>query len=401
MFKKHRLVIGGIVVAVLLLLILIWKFLFASPADPELVLATVRRGTLEKTVEATGTLEPKELVGVGAQVSGRLEELYVTYGDTVRKGDPIALIDAQTENNSLKTAQANLANMQAQLASTDATLAQKKLAFARQKMMGAGEATSQADFEAARADLQAAQASRDSLAAQTRSAIVAVNTAQVQLGYTKITAPMDGVVVSVVTKQGQTVNAVQSAPTIVVLAKLDQMTVKAQVSEADVINVRVNQSAYFTILGDPDKKYEGKLRLIKPAPASIVDEVNTATNTGTTTNNTSTTAIYYDALFDVPNADGRLRALMTAKVTILQARHTRALIIPSSALGARAADGSYSVRVKDKDGVIAQRKITAGLDNNVNVEVLSGLKEGEQVVAGEAKAGTTTTSKPMMGTPGA
>lgn len=400
MFKKHHLVIGGIVVALLVAALLVWKLAFAGTAQPELAYATVRRGALEKTVEATGTLEPRELVGVGAQASGRLEALYVQIGDTVHKGDPIALIDAQTQANALKTAQASLDNAQAQLAGSDAALIQKKLALARQKQLGAGEATSQADFEAARADLQAAQASRDALVAQVQSARVAVDTAQVQLGYTRVTAPMDGVVVAVVTKQGQTVNAVQSAPTIVVLAKLDQMTVKAQVSEADVIHVAVNQPVYFTILGDPDKKYEGRLRLIKPAPASIVDEVNSSSTTNSTTTS-STTAIYYDALFDVPNSDGRLRALMTAKVTIIQARHPDVLIVPSTALGARAADGRYTVRIKRADGQVVSRQIAIGLDNNVNAEVLSGLAEGDQVVVGEAKASTDTSSKPMMGPPGA
>lgn len=392
MSTKRRLVIGGILVAAALALFLVWK-LFSGPAEPVVATAKVTRGTMEQTVEATGTLEPKELVSVGAQVSGRLDELNVAVGDVVHQGDLIGKIDPRTATNSLDTARADLANMKAQAAGAKATLARQKLAYQRQQALGAGEATSQQDFETARQELQSAQASYDALLAQIRAAEVSVNTAEVQLGFTKITAPMDGVVVAIVTKQGQTVNSVQSAPTIVILAKLDVMTVKAEVSEADVINVKPDLPVYFTILGDPDKRYEAKLRLIEPAPESIVNEVDSTSTSSSSS--TSDSAIYYNALFEVPNEDGRLRALMTAKVSIVLARRANALMIPSTALGAKGKDGTYSVRVKGEDGRIATRKVRIGIDNNINAEVLSGLKEGESVVVGEAKAETKSNQGPM------
>jgi macrolide-specific efflux system membrane fusion protein len=399
MFTTRRLLIGGAIAGACVLL-LVWKLFLAAPAEPDVATVKVSRSALERTVEATGTLEPKELVSVGAQVSGRLDTLKVAIGDVVHQGDLIGTIDPRTQTNNLDTARANVANVQAQAASAKATLTQAQLAFARQKALGAGEATSQADFEAARATLQAAQASYDALLAQIRAASVDVNTAEVQLGYTKITAPMDGVVVAVVTKQGQTVNANQSAPTIVILAKLDVMTIKAEVSEADVINVKPGLPAYFTILGDPDKRYEAKLRLIEPAPESIVDEVSTSTSSSSSSSSSSSTAIYYNALFEVPNDDNRLRALMTAKVTIVLDRRANALTIPATALGAKDKDGAYAVRVKTEDGTIESRKVRIGLDNNVNVEVLSGLKEGEDVVIGEAsKTDTSSSGRRRMGPP--
>ncbi|WP_334186168.1 efflux RND transporter periplasmic adaptor subunit [Novosphingobium sp.] len=392
MSTKRRLVIGGILVAAALALFLVWK-LFSGPAEPVVATAKVTRGTMEQTVEATGTLEPKELVSVGAQVSGRLDELNVAVGDVVHQGDLIGKIDPRTATNSLDTARADLANMKAQAAGAKATLARQKLAYQRQQALGAGEATSQQDFETARQELQSAQASYDALLAQIRAAEVSVNTAEVQLGFTKITAPMDGVVVAIVTKQGQTVNSVQSAPTIVILAKLDVMTVKAEVSEADVIDVKPDLPVYFTILGDPDKRYEAKLRLIEPAPESIVNEVDSTSTSSSSS--TSDSAIYYNALFEVPNEDGRLRALMTAKVSIVLARRANALMIPSTALGAKGKDGTYTVRVKGEDGKIATRKVRIGIDNNISAEVLSGLKEGETVVVGEAKASKTSDQGPM------
>ncbi|QSR19970.1 efflux RND transporter periplasmic adaptor subunit [Novosphingobium sp. KA1] len=393
MSTKRRLVIGGIAVAAALALFLAWK-LFSGPAEPVVATAKVTRGEMEQTVEATGALEPKELVSVGAQVSGRLEQLHVAVGDVVHQGDLIGMIDQRTQTNSLETAKADLANMQAQLAGAKATLAKAQLAYRRQQALGSGEATSQADFEATRAELQSAQASYDALQAQIRAATVSVDTAEVQLGYTKITAPMNGVVVSVVTKQGQTVNANQSAPTIVILAKLDVMTVKAEVSEADVINVKPDLPVYFTILGDPDKRYQAKLRLIEPAPESIVNEVDSSTSTSSSSS-TSDSAIYYNALFEVPNEDGRLRALMTAKVSIVLAKRANALMIPSTALGAKGKDGTYTVRVKGDDGKIAARKVRIGIDNNISAEVLSGLKEGESVVVGEASTAAKSNQGPM------
>ncbi|MGF7153337.1 efflux RND transporter periplasmic adaptor subunit [Novosphingobium gossypii] len=400
MFTTRRIVIGGVVLGALVLL-LVWKLFLSAPAEPDVATVKVTRGALERTVEATGTLEPKELVSVGAQVSGRLDQLNVAVGDVVHQGDLIGRIDPRTATNSLDTARADLANAQAQLAGAKATLARTQLAFNRQKALGAGEATSQQDFETARQELQSAQASYDALQAQIRAAAVSVNTAEVQLGFTKITAPMDGVVVAVVTKQGQTVNSNQSAPTIVILAKLDVMTIKAEVSEADVINVRPNLPVYFTILGDPDKRYEAKLRMIEPAPESIVDEVNSTSSSSSSSSSTST-AIYYNALFEVPNEDNRLRALMTAKVTIVLDRRANALIIPATALGARAKGSTYTVRVKTDDGAIENRQVKVGLNNNVNVEVVSGLKEGEAVVIGEAKADGESSGRGRrrMGPPG-
>ncbi|WP_144401062.1 efflux RND transporter periplasmic adaptor subunit [Novosphingobium sp. MBES04] len=397
MFKSRRTLIVGAVIGVLVLPFLVWQVFLSPPEGPDVVTAKVARGDLEKTVEATGSLMPKDLVSVGAQASGRIEQLTVEVGDTVKQGELIAQIDSRTQENTLKTAQADVANMTAQLASAQASLAQSRLAFERQKQLGVGEATSQADYQAAEAEYRSAKASVDALNAQIDSARVSVENAQVNLGYTKVTAPMDGVVVAIVNKQGTTVNANQSTPSIVVLAKLDVMTVETEVSEADVINVKQGQSAYFTILGDPDTRYSGMLRLVEPAPESIVDEVGSSSSSSSSS--TSDSAIYYNALFDVSNADNRLRALMTAKVTILLDQRKDVLTIPSSALGVQNKDGTYSVQVQDVQRGISRRNVKIGLNNNVSAEVLSGLKEGEAVVVSEASAESASSGRRMGGPP--
>jgi membrane fusion protein, macrolide-specific efflux system len=195
--------------------------------------------------------------------------------------------------------------------------------------------------------------------------------------------------VAVVAKEGQTLNANQSTPTIIKLAQLDNMTIKAEISEADVPRVKAGVPVYFTILGQPDKRYTAKLRAVEPAPESI--STDTTSSTTTTTTSTSTTAIYYNGLFDVPNPDGVLRISMTTEVHIVLAERRGVLTIPSSALGERLPDGSYQVRVVDGEGRAAPRRIKIGLNNKVAAEVLDGLKEGEQVVIGEA-SGTVASS---------
>ncbi len=387
MMSRRQMWIGGAVIGALLLALVVWRVFFSNGNEPALLTAKVGRGDIEQTVEATGTLEPKEMVSVGAQVSGRIEVLTVDIGDVVRKGQLIAQIDDQTQVNTLQNARAELANAQAQRAAQVATLSRAQQAFRRQQAMGPGEATSMADYEAAEAEWKAAKAQLDVIDAQIQQARVNMDTAQVNLGYTKIVAPMDGVVVAVVTKQGQTVNANQSAPTIVILAQLDVMQVKAEISEADVIKVDPGLPVYFTILGDPDHRYEASLAQVEPAPESIVNEVDTTTSASSTS---SSTAIYYNALFDVPNEDGKLRALMTAQVTIVLARKENALTVPSAALGAKGKNGRYTVRVVGEDGRVASREVQIGLNNNVSAEVLDGLAEGDTVVLGEATAAAQT-----------
>ena len=193
-------------------------------------------------------------------------------------------------------------------------------------------------------------------------------------------AERDGEVVAIVTQEGQTVVAQQQAPVILKLADVSTITVKAQVSEADVIRIQPGQTAYFTILGDPDKRYYGKLRAIEPAPQNYLDTQSTLGG-GATRNNT---AVFYNALFDVPNDDHRLRISMTAQVNVLLGTARQALNVPVAALGKRVGPNRYGVRVLGDDGKAVTRQIVTGLNNNVRVEVREGLSAGERVVIGEA-----------------
>ncbi len=355
---------------------------FSKPKNAGLITQPVAYNDIEKSVLATGQLYPYQLVSVGAQASGQVTALKVNVGDVVKKGDIIAEIDSKTQTNNLQTAQARLDDSKSQLISAQASLANAQSNFARQQTLFNADAGSKADFDTATSQLKNAQANVASINAQIDQAQIAVKTASVTLGYTAITAPIDGTILAIVTKQGQTVNANQTAPTIVKMGELDRMTVKAQISEADVIKVKAGQQVYFTVLGDPDKKYFATLRSIEPAPITY------ATDSDTPSSSQTSNAIYYYGLFDTENPDGTLRPSMTAQVSIVQQNVRHALTVPASALGRKSKkDGSYTVQVDTGKDKPEARKVKVGLNDGTNVQILEGLKEGEKVVIAEKGAG--------------
>ncbi|MBA8839039.1 efflux RND transporter periplasmic adaptor subunit [Ochrobactrum sp. RH2CCR150] len=371
-----------------------WRSQSGSQSQSIMTVAAAR-SDIEVTVLATGTVKPVRLVAVGAQASGRITSVKVKLGQTVKTNDLIAEIDSTTQKNDLRTSEASLANMQAQLKEKQATLILNQQTLTRQKSMLAKHAVSQADYDTAAADLNVTQAQIESIKAQIKEAEVAVETARANLGYTQITAPIEGTVLSIVSQEGQTVNATQSAPTIVILGQLDRMTVYTEISEADIVRVKPGLPLYFTVLGDQDRRYEAKLESVEPAPESIKSDSSFSSSSSTSTSSSSSTsseAIYYNGLFTVPNDDGHLRTYMTAEVHIVLGQEKNALTIPSSALGAPDADGRYTVRVVDDKGEITRKKIEIGLNNKVMVQVKSGLDEGDRVISGELAAGSAAGS---------
>ena len=388
---------AAIAAVVVVGLIVLKACLFPTKLPPRYITAAAGYGDIEQTVLASGTLQPRRIVDVGAQVSGQVKALDVALGDHVVKGQPIATIDAAPQRNALLTAQATLEQQKAQRLAGEATVQQDKLQLARQKITLQAQASSEQDYETADAALKSAEANLAATNALIRQATVSVDTANINLGYTQITAPMDGVIVATPAKLGQTVNAVQSAPTIVELADLATMTVKAQISEADVIHVHPGQMVYFTILGDPDHRYYARLRAIEPGPDSVTNSTSSSA-AATSTSSSTTAAVYYNGLFDVPNPDGVLRDQMTAQVYVVLAQVRHVLTVPSAALTA-AGPGRYTVRVlSDPRKPPEVRQVRIGINNNVSAQVLSGLRAGEQVVIGEGPAKPPPLARP--GQPG-
>ena len=378
-----RVVVAGVVVLVATLMI---RSHFKPPEPPAITTTAVARGDVEMNVLATGTIEAARLVSVGAQATGQIKHLYVALGDKVEKGDQIAEIDSKQQQNDLLKASAALQSARADLSARKAALKQAELAVTRLRALVAIDAGSHVDLEAAEATVDSARAAVTVADAAIAQAVLAEDTARVNVGYTHVVAPMDGTVVAIVTEQGQTVNSVQMSPTIIKLARLDTMTIKAQISEADVPRVKAGMPVYFTLLGDPDTRFDTKLRAVEPGPTTLASDT---TSTGTTSSATAT-AIYYNGIFDVPNPQGKLRIAMTAQATIVLDKVRDQLLIPSAALGARGKDGRYTVRVVSQAaasagrGVPQDRLVRIGLNNRVQAQVLDGLQAGERVVTSEA-----------------
>jgi len=376
-FRKYSLGLAVVLVAGISL------YAIQAPAKPpQYITATVERGDIENAVLATGVLEGIKQVDVGAQVSGQLKSLKVKLGDKVSEGQWLAEIDPLVLRNTLRQAEVDEEKLQAERRSSMAQLKQARRVYERYRELQADESVSRQDFESAESEYEVQQAAVRSLDAQIQSARVEIDTARVNLGYTRINAPITGHVVGIVTQEGQTVIANQLAPVLLKLADLDTMTVKAQVSEADVIHITPGQEVYFTILGE-DKRYYARLRGTEPAPQNYAQSSDKAEGgTGKPSG-----AVFYNALFEVPNPDHRLRISMTAQVHIVLDTAQAVLTVPVAALGVRNGDGSFPVRVVDAKGFAQVRTVQAGINNNVKVQIKDGLAEGDRVVIGEPVSG--------------
>lgn len=382
-----------------------WRTWFANTSPTNsLVTAVAQRGDLEDTVTATGTLQPKDFVDVGTQVSGQVKRLLVDVGAVVKAGELLAEIDPSVYQSKVDGDRAQLLNQHAQLADRTAQVELARLQFTRQKNLDLENATTKEALQSAEATLQSATAQVAAIRAQIKQTESTLRGDEANLGYTKIYAPISGTVVSQAAKQGQTLNANQQAPVVMRIANLATMTVQAQVSEADVPKLRVGMDVYFTTLGGSNRRYYGKLRQIPPTP-TVVNNV-----------------VLYDALFDVENPRQALMTQMTAQVFFVISSAKDAVLVPLAALRPVAAQGppraprtndvagaksggTGAVRkggerasgidtrsqygggramlsVVGADGKVTEREVKVGVMNRVSAQILSGLEPGETVVIG-------------------
>jgi macrolide-specific efflux system membrane fusion protein len=372
--SRERYIRASVAVAAVLCMLpalLVVKRAASTDRAPQYLTAPVLRIDLESAVQATGVLEGHHQVDVGAQVSGQLQKLHVRLGDLVQAGAPLADIDPVLSRNALRIAESNLQSLEAQRRASAAGLTQARLALRRQQAMLVADATSVQEVEGAQAQLDAVEANIASFDAQIRQARAQVESAAASLAYTHITAPIRGEVVALVTQEGQTVVSAQQAPVILRLADRSTMTVKAQISEADVIRLRPGLPAWFTVLGNAAERFDGVVRAIEPVPGDYL------------TGGGKPGPVFYNAVFDVANRDGRLRIGMTAQVAIVLARAPGALAIPMSALGPADSTGRYAIRVI-RQGAPVTLRVSLGVRDNVRVQVLDGVHEGDLVITDEA-----------------
>lgn len=362
-----------------------YRYGFPQQKSFELTTAFAKVGNIEKVVLTNGVLYPSKLVSVGAQVSGQIEALNVDLGDDVKRGDLIAQIDNLAQHNALKEAQASLKSINAQYLAKKAQIKGALSEFKRQQKMLADGATSESEYEIAESTLAVYRAELEQLSAEKEKSLISVDSAKLDLGYTTISSPIDGTVIYVSVEEGQTVNNNQGTPSIIELAQLEVMTVKAQVSEADIMNVKAGQEAYFTVLGADQKRYQGVIRAIEPGPTLLSGDDSDLTIG-------DDEAIYYSALFDVENPAQALRIGMTAQVSIVQEQANNAVLIPSQVLvGKPGPHGTYRVAVKRGDK-IEPREVRVGINNKVYAQILSGLTAGDEIVLSQSAGSSSSTS---------
>ena len=288
--KTVKWIVALVIVAIVLGIIF---FRGKSSGNKELVIRThvVGTYTVENTVTATGTIEPVETVEVGTQVSGKVETIYVDYNSVVKKGDLLCELDKLTLNESVSRAQANLTSSESQLKYA-------KLTYERTKQLYEANAATLADYESAQNTYTQAQMSMKNAKAQ-------YDQAKVDLGYADIFSPIDGVVLDRAVEVGQTVAASFSTPTLFTLANdLTRMQVEANVDEADIGQVKLNQRVTFTVDAYPEDVFSGTVNQIRMKP--------------TTTSNVVT----YTVIIGAPNPDLKLFPGMTASVTIVTEEQT-------------------------------------------------------------------------------
>ncbi|MDP2204892.1 MAG: efflux RND transporter periplasmic adaptor subunit [Alphaproteobacteria bacterium] len=332
----------------------------------------VDRGTIEDLVTSQGKLEPKEYVDVGVQVSGQLEKIHVDLGDTVKAGDLIAEIDPQLYESKVQSGEAKVKTLTAQIAQQQAEIKLAGQQHARNEQLVTNGAISREAFDTTETALLIARARLDALNAQMEEAQSTLDGDKANLGYTKIYAPMDGTVVVKDVREGQTLNATQSAPTVVQLANLDTMTVRAQVAEADVMRLKPGLEVYFTTMGSQGRRWTGNVRQILPSPEVIND------------------VVLYNVLVDVDNRDRRLMTGMSTQMFFVLGRAKDVVLMPVAALGKRVAaqdnetGQAYEVRKIAAGGVPQATIVHIGLMSRTLAEVRTGLAEGDSVAAATA-----------------
>lgn len=384
--------------------------LWGTDPEPDYLTAPVVRGDIENTIGSLGTLEPRDYVDVGTQVSGQLEQLLVEIGDEVEQGQFLAEIDPAVYDSRMRSSRASLNNLRAQLTLQQAeqVLAERRLE--RNRNLYREKAVSEDVLLASETDVITNTARIEALKAQIDAAEASLDGDLTNLGYTKIYAPMTGTVVDASAIQGQTINASQTAPTIVRIANLEVMTVRAEVSEADVVRITTGMPVYFTTLGMPERRWRGTVRKVLPTP-EIVNNV-----------------VLYHVLIDVDNPDGALMTSMTAQVFFVLAEAQQTLIIPSSAVSpgsrrsAMLANSQRGENAMSETSETSEQRVTLranvqvwtssgpqtrpieiGVTSRTEMEVLSGLEEGEEVITGFATssaAGGVHRGLMSMGGPG-
>ena len=379
------------VAGVLLAAVALWRWrASASKPGPQIESARVDRGRIVAKVTATGTLSAIVTVQVGSQVSGRVAALHADFNSPVKKGQLIAKIDPQLFQAAVEQARANLVAAQGNLSKARAQAVDAERQYQRNETLAERKLIAQADLDTSQANAEAAQAQVKASEGAVAQARAALHQAEVNLKYTDIVSPTNGVVISRSVDVGQTVAASLQAPTLFVIAEdLAKMQVDTNVAEADVGRLRAGMDASFTVDAYPSETFRGTVRQIRNAPQTVQNVVT------------------YDAVIDVANPGLKLKPGMTANVTFVYAEKDDVLRVPNAALrfrpppdlpafsgaqgrpgGRGNTAGTRAVETPDQRTVWVMRqekpvpvRIKTGISDGTSTELVEGaLEPGDAVV---------------------
>lgn len=377
------------IMAVILVLIVIsgGLFWYYSKGADEIQYKTARaeRSDLRSVIQATGTLDAVETVDVGTQISGTVKEIYIDFNSVVKQGQLIAEIDSATQQTDVAQAQANLMVVKADLMNSEAVLANAEKSLARTRKLAEKDLIAKADVDTDEKTYLTAKAQVAASRARIAQYNATLNKTKINLGYTQIYSPVDGVVVAKNVEKGQTVAASYQTPSIAEIAKdLSQMQVEVNVDEADIGGVKEGQKATFTVDAHPNDPFDGVVTQVRLSP--------------TTTDNVVT----YVVIVKVSNNKGLLMPGMTANVSLIVEERENVVVVPNSAFRFKPADASANsgqpgapmmgkqtiAEVKKPAVYMIEKKapvrveVKRGISDGQNTEIISGLSEGDEVITG-------------------
>lgn len=340
----------------------------------------IENGDIMESITASGTINPLSTVSVGSQASGRIAEIYVDYNSVVKKGQLLALIDQENAKATVQQREAALEIAKAQVAVEENNIKYYKKALNRISKLNASKYSTEKDLEAAERDYDNSVAQLALEQAQVKQAQASLNSAQTELSYTEIKAPVDGIVISKSVEVGQTVAASFETPEIFSVAEdLTKMQIEASVVEADIAKVKEGQKVRFTVDSYADDYFYGTVTQVR--------------NEATTTSNVVT----YTVVIGIDNTEMKLKPGMTANVEIITAEEKDVMLVPNQALRFYIDDSDNAKRYKDrgvwimKNGKPERVTVKIGVSDDDNTQILeSSLKIGDAVIIGKELSAADT-----------
>lgn len=366
-------------------------YYYRATRSQEIQYTTVKaaRGDITSSISATGALVAVETVDVGTQISGTIQSIYIDYNSVVKKGQLIAEIDSSTQMADVAQYRANVLSAQANLANAKATYIKAQRDFVRTGELSASDLISKAELDAGEASLNVAKAQVAASEASVAQARASLAKAEINLGYTKIYSPVDGVVVAKNVDAGQTVAASYQTPSIAEIARnLAEMQVEVNVDEADIGGVAEGQRAKFTVDAYPQDTFDGIVTQVRLEP------------------NSTDNVVTYTVIVKVANEKKLLMPGMTANVSLILQEKNDILIVPNSAFRFRPSNGNTpvvtgggpggpgggrntvatvsapSVYTIGKDKKPVKIEVERGITDGQNSEIISGVSEKDSIITG-------------------